>query len=129
DATIEKIPGANWRTMSLVEKKLPFHFKDFGGWLNFPDYFFYWNYKDGHLFNSMNYRNDEIEELVDVTLHMPVEHPDYEPNVKRMLAIAFDEVPIIPLWQPYLDTAMQPNVDGYEYWFHRQLDARKMNKA
>jgi peptide/nickel transport system substrate-binding protein len=129
DVTIDKIPGANWRTMALVEKKLPFHFKDFGGWLNFPDYFFYWNYQDGHLFNSMNYRNEEIEALVDGTLHMPVDDPDYEPNVKRMLAIAFDEVPMVPLWQPFLDTAMQANIDSYEYWFHRQLDARKMTKG
>ena len=29
-ATIEKIPGANWRTAALVEKKLPLHLENFG---------------------------------------------------------------------------------------------------
>jgi peptide/nickel transport system substrate-binding protein len=127
--TIDKIPGANWRTIALVEKKLPFHFKNFGGWLNYPDYYFFWNYQDGNLFNSMNYRNDEVEELINASLHLETDDPDYAPKVKRMLAIAFDEVPIVPLWQPFLDCAMQPNIDGYEYWFHRQLDARTITKA
>ena len=60
---IEKIPGANWRTAALVEKRLPLHLENFGGWLNTPDYYFFWAYKDGHLFNSSNYRNEEIEKL------------------------------------------------------------------
>jgi peptide/nickel transport system substrate-binding protein len=127
--TIDKIPGANWRTIALVEKKLPFHFKNFGGWLNYPDYYFFWNYQDGNLFNSMNYRNDEVEALINTSLHLETDDPDYAPKVKRMLAIAFDEVPIVPLWQPFLDCAMQPTIDGFEYWFHRQLDARTITKA
>jgi peptide/nickel transport system substrate-binding protein len=43
-----------------------------------------------------------------------------------MLTIAFDEVPRIPLWQPYLDSAMKKDVYGYTTWFHRQPDARLM---
>jgi peptide/nickel transport system substrate-binding protein len=128
-AAIDKIPGANWRTRALVEKALPMHMKTFGGWLNYPDYYFFWCYQDGHLFNSMNYRNEEIETLVDSTLKMPVTDAQYEPNVKRMLEIAFYEVPIIPLYQPFLDVVMQPEIEGYEYWFHRQLDARTINKT
>lgn len=38
---IEKIPGANWRTAALVEKRLPLHLENFGGWLNTPDYYFF----------------------------------------------------------------------------------------
>ncbi len=127
-STLDKIPGANWRTKALVEKSLPLHFKNFGGWLNYPDYYFFWVYQHGHLFNSMNYKNDEVEELVNNTLLLPIENPAYEPNVKRMLEIAFDEVPLIPLYQPFLDVATQKNVTGYEYWFHRQLDARSLGK-
>ncbi|MEO0829862.1 MAG: ABC transporter substrate-binding protein, partial [Pseudomonadota bacterium] len=73
--TIDKIPGANWRTASLVEKRLDMHLEGFGGWLDTPDYYFFWAYKDGHLFNSSNYRNEEIEELVDTTLHIAVDDP------------------------------------------------------
>ena len=121
--TIEKIPGANWRTASLVDKRLALHFETFGGWLNYPCYYFFWAYLEGHLFNSSNYRNDEIEKLTAQTLHLPVEHPDYAPKIKRMIEIAWDEVPRIALWQPALNVATQ-NLSGYEYWFHRQLDAR-----
>ncbi|MGE0650547.1 MAG: ABC transporter substrate-binding protein [Alphaproteobacteria bacterium] len=127
--TLDKIPGANWRTAALVEKRLPMHLENFGGWLNYPDYYFFWAYKAGHLFNSSNYRNDEIEKLVDTTLDMPVSSPQYSANIKKMLSIAFADVPRIPLYQPYLDSAMQKNIGGYVSWFHRQLDCRTVTKA
>jgi peptide/nickel transport system substrate-binding protein len=126
---IDKIPGANWRTQALVEKSLAMHLKNFGGWLNYPDYYFFWAYVKGHLFNSMNYSNPTIDTLVDETLHIPVDDPAYVPNIKRMIAIAFEDVPLIPLWQPNLDVAMQKNVQGYQYWFHRQLDCRPLKKV
>ena len=128
-STLDKIPGANWRTKALVEKSLPLHLKNFGGWLNYADYYFFWVYQHGHLFNSMNYKNDEIEALVNSTLKLEVGDPAYKPNVLRMIEIAFDEVPLIPFYQPFLDVATQKNVQGYEYWFHRQLDARALAKT
>lgn len=128
DAPINKIPGASWRTKALVEKGLELHMKNFGGWLNYPDYYFFWAYLDGHLFNSMNFHNDEMKSLVDVTLKMSVDAPEYSTNVKRMIDIATDEVPMIPLWQPTLDVVMQKNVSGYVNWFHRQLDIRSFSK-
>jgi len=124
-ATIDKIPGANWRTASLVEKRLPLHLETFGGWLNYPCYYFFWAYLDGHLFNSSNYRNEEIEKLTEETLHIPVDHPDYAPKIKRMIEIVWDEVPRIALWQPALNVATR-DMSGYEYWFHRQLDVRSL---
>jgi len=128
-ATIEKIPGANWRTQALVEKKLPLHLENFGGWLNYPDYYFFWAYLKGHLFNSSNYDNAEVKKLVDEALHLEVDDPAYAPKVKRLIEIAFEDVPRIPLWQPTLNSAMSNKLNGYEYWFHRQLDARKLGKV
>jgi hypothetical protein len=32
----------------------------------------------------------------------------------------------IPLWQPWLETAMLPNATGYQNWFHRGVDARPL---
>ncbi|MEP2639880.1 ABC transporter substrate-binding protein [Roseobacter sp.] len=126
NVTIEKIPGANWRTAVLVEKRLPLHLENFGGWLNTPDYYFFWAYKDGHLFNSSNYRNEEIETLVDDTLHMPIDDPAYAPKIQRMFEIALNELPRIPLYQPALNVAAN-GAEGYEFWFHRQLDARVLS--
>jgi len=127
--TVDKIPGANWRTANLVEKRLPIHLENFGGWLNYPDYYFYWAYIKGHLFNSSNYDNPEVATLVDETLHIDVEDPSYAPKIKRLIEIAFEDVPRIPLWQPTLSSAMSPKLEGYEYWFHRQLDVRKFGVA
>ncbi len=125
NVTIDKIPGANWRTAVLVEKRLDLHLENFGGWLNTPDYYFFWAYKDGHLFNSSNYRNEEIEALVDSALHMPMDDPEYAPKIKRMFEIALDELPRIPLYQPALNVAAN-GAEGYEFWFHRQLDVRPL---
>ena len=37
-------------------------------------------------------------------------------------------VPRVPIYQPNLDVAMQKNIRGYQYWFHRQLDYRQLTK-
>ena len=108
--------------------RLPLALETFGGWLNYPCYYFFWAYLDGHLFNSSNYKNDEIEALVAKTLKMPVDNPEYAPAVQRMFEIAFEDLPRIPLWQPALNVASN-GAEGYEYWFHRELDARKLTKA
>ena len=128
-AKIEKIPGANWRTIALVQKKLPLHLENFGGWLNTPDYYFFWAYVYGNLFNSYNYQNAEMEKLVDETIKMPMDNPEYAPNVRRMIELAFRDIPRIPLWQPTMNVAMSPKLEGYEYWFHRQLDVRPLKPA
>ncbi|MFO7484237.1 ABC transporter substrate-binding protein [Oceanibaculum nanhaiense] len=125
-ATIDKIPGANWRTVALVEKKLPLLLDNFGGWLNTPDYYFFWAYVKGNLFNASNYDDAEMMQLINETLHMPMDNPDYAPKIRRMIAKAIDDVPRIPLYQPYLDSAMRPGVEGYEFWFHRMPDVRSL---
>ncbi|MFN0263807.1 ABC transporter substrate-binding protein [Tepidamorphus sp. 3E244] len=122
---IDKIPGANWRTAALVEKSLPFHLENFGGWLNTPDYYFFWAYLEGHLFNSSNYSNPEVQALVGEALHMPMDDPDYAPKIKRLFEIAFEDLPRIPLYQPALNVALN-GADNYEFWFHRQLDVRTL---
>jgi len=127
--TLDRIPGANWRTRALVDKQLPLHLENFGGWLNTPCYYFFWAYIEGNLFNSSNYHSDEIAQLVDDTLFMAMDDPDYAPKIRRMIEIAFEDVPRIPLYQPALNVAMGPNLDGYTFWHHRQLDTRVLQTA
>jgi len=38
-------------------------------------------------------------------------------------------MPRIPIYQPFVNVAMQKNVSGYQYWFHRRLDYRALVKA
>ena len=53
----------------------------------------------------------------------------YSEDVEHFIALAFTDVPRIPLFQPSLDVAMQKNITGYRYWFHRQLDYRQLVKT
>ena len=123
---LNKVPGANWRTIALVEKKLPFLLENFGGWLNTPDYYFYWAYIKDNLFNASNYDSVEMKKLIDDTLHMEKTNPAYAPSILRMIELAFVDLPRIPLYQPTLESAMSPSLDGYTSWYHRQLDVRPL---
>jgi len=53
----------------------------------------------------------------------------YTEEVEGYITMAFAEIPRIPLFDPFLDVAMQKHVTGYRYWFHRQLDYRQLAKA
>ncbi|MBT9314554.1 ABC transporter substrate-binding protein [Leptothoe spongobia] len=129
NATLEKVPGSNFRAV-LVEKSRPMIVNNFGGWLNYPDYFFFYSYHGQNAtFNGSSYQNPELDKLVDAALASGPGDPAYEKNVKGFLKIAFEEMPRIVVAQPYLSAAMQTGVSGYQYWFHRQLDYRQLKKA
>jgi peptide/nickel transport system substrate-binding protein len=34
----------------------------------------------------------------------------------------------VPIARDILDVALQPNIGGYQYWFHTQLDFRALTK-
>jgi peptide/nickel transport system substrate-binding protein len=127
-ATINKIPGATWRS-ALLKKDLPMLLNRFGGWLNYPEYFFFWCYHGQNaLFNTMSYQNPKLDKIID-NARFAESKPLYDAMVKDMLQIAYDEVPRIPLFQPTQDVAMQKDVQGYMYWFHLQPDFRQLYKA
>ena len=126
--TINKIPGANWRA-ALLKKDMPLILNRFGGWLNAPEYFFFWCYHGQNaVFNTMSYQNPAMDKLIDASRFEP-NKAKYEAQVKEFIGIAFDEVPRIPLAQPNFDVAMQKSVLGYQYWFHLQPDFRQIYKA
>ena len=127
-ATIAKVPGANWRN-ELLKKTMPIITNTFGGWLNYPEYFFFWCYHGQNaVFNTMSYQNPEMDKLIDAA-RFETDKAKYEAQVKGFAKMAFDDVPRIPLFQPFLDVAMQPGISGYRYWFHRQLDYRQIKKG
>ena len=124
---INKIPGANWRG-ALLKKDMPLIINNFGGWLNYPEYFFFWCYHGQNaVFNTMSYQNSTMDKLIDEA-RFSNDTARYQELVRDFIGIAFDEVPRVALNQPYLDIAMQKNISGYQYWFHRQLDFRQLNK-
>jgi peptide/nickel transport system substrate-binding protein len=126
--TLNKIPGANWRA-ELAKKSLPMVVNLFGAWLTFPEYFFYWNYhSQNSLFNTMSYQNPAMDQLIEAS-RFETDPQKYTEEVEGYITMAFAEIPRIPLFDPFLDVAMQKNVTGYRYWFHRQLDYRQLAKT
>ena len=129
--TINKIPGANWRT-ELNKKVLPLYTNVFSGWLDYPEYFFIWCY-DGKnsIFNTMSYQSKAMDEFISGAVDAAAtgNTAKYDTDVKGFVDLAFKDIPRIPLYQPYVNVAMQKNVSGYQYWFHRRLDYRALVKA
>ena len=64
----------------------------------------------------------------DVLLHRDVDKGLIQRNA-RNVDLAFTDIPRIPLYQPFVNVAMQKNISGYQYWFHRRLDYRALVKA
>lgn len=125
DVSLEKVPAANWRG-EMGKKSMPFLINDMGGWLNYADYFFFWNYHGQNaVFNTMSYRSFEMDRFID-SARFTEDAARYESDVKGFIAKAFEDVPRIPLFQSNLDVAMKPAISGYQYWFHRQLDFRQL---
>jgi peptide/nickel transport system substrate-binding protein len=125
---INKIPGATWRA-ALLKKDMPMIINRFGGWLDFPEYFFFWCYHGQNaVFNTMSYRNPKMDRLID-NARFAESKTLYDSFIKDMIQLAYDEVPRIPLFQPTMDVAMQKNLQGYMYWFHLQPDYRQLSKV
>jgi peptide/nickel transport system substrate-binding protein len=127
-ATIDKIPGANWRT-TLNKKELPIALNRFSGWLDYPEYYFFWNFHGNNsIFNISAYKNPAMDALIEKA-RFTSDPAEYEQAVKGFVSLCIADVPIVPLNQPFHDVAMPKNVGGYEFWFHREPDFRQMTKA
>ena len=129
--TINKVPGANWRT-ELNKKTLPLYTNVFSGWLDYPEYFYIWCYHGKNsIFNTMSYQSKTMDGFIDgaVTAAATGDKTTYDTDVKGFVDTAYADMPRVPLYQPYVNVAMQKNVSGYAYWFHRQLDYRTLVKG
>ncbi len=130
-ATINKVPGANWRS-EMAKKSMPMMVNFFSGWLDYPEYFFFWCYSGQNaIFNTPSYVDKNMDAFIDGAYAAAAtgDKDAYANNVKGFISKAYDEVPRIPLFQPYLNVATQKNISGYSYWFHRQVDYRSIVKG
>ncbi|CAN5143074.1 ABC transporter substrate-binding protein [soil metagenome] len=126
-ASLNKVPGSNWRA-AILKKDMPLIINRFGGWLNYPEYFFFWAYHGQNaVFNTMSYKSPGVDKMVDIA-RFETDKKAYENQVKTFINLAYDDVPRIPLLQPMADVAMQKNIEGYTYWFHLQPDYRQLSK-
>jgi peptide/nickel transport system substrate-binding protein len=129
--TINKVPGANWRS-EMAKKTMPLMLNFFSGWLDYPEYFFFWAYSGQNaVFNTPSYVNADMDTLIDGARAAAAigDKEKYAKDVEGFISKAYAEVPRIPLFQPFLNIATQKNISGYAYWFHRQLDYRTIVKG
>ena len=124
---INKVPAGQLGTL-LQNKEVPFYFEGSAAYLADPDYFFRIFYHGDTRWNFGSYDNPEFQALVDKTRY-ETDPAAYDADVKRMITLAKDEVPIILLWQPTLDLGMQQDIQGYKYFFHRMLDFRPLTRS
>jgi peptide/nickel transport system substrate-binding protein len=124
---INKAPAGQLGTL-LEKKEVPFFFEASVAYLADPDYFFRIFYNGSTRWNFGSYQNAEFAALVEKS-RFETDKAAYESEIKRMITLAKQDVPIILLWQPSLDTGMQKSVDGYEYLFHRQLELRTLKRV
>jgi peptide/nickel transport system substrate-binding protein len=79
----------------------------------------------------MNYQSPEMDAFIDGARASAAtgDKEAYDKDVKGFVDLAYTDMPHIPLYQPYVNVAMQKNISGYEYWFHRRLDYRAFAKG
>lgn len=128
EITIEKVPGSNWFAQ-MASKSMPFVIAEFYGWLDYPEYHFFWTFHGGNnsVFNTANYVNPTLDKSIDAA-RFATSDKVYKDSLQTMVNIVMTEVPRIPLYRKFADYAVQPNVKGFEYWFHTHPDFRKMYK-
>ena len=129
--TINKVPGSNWRS-EMAKKTMPMMVNFFSGWLDYPEYFFFWCYSGQNaIFNTPSYVSAEMDAFIDGARAAAAvgDKESYSTDVKGFISKAWHEVPRVPLFQPFLNVATQKNISGYCYWFHRQVDYRSIVKA
>jgi peptide/nickel transport system substrate-binding protein len=129
--SISKVPGANWRS-EMAKKSMPMMVNFFSGWLDYPEYFFFWCYSGlNAIFNTPSYVNKDMDAMIDGAYAAAAvnDQAKYQTDVKGFISKAYNDVPRVPMFQPYLNVATQTNISGYQYWFHRQVDYRKIVKA
>jgi peptide/nickel transport system substrate-binding protein len=125
---ITKIPGANFRG-ELNKKTAPMVINRFGGWLDYPDYYFFWNYHSNNsIFNISSYQNPEMDKLIDAA-RFTSDPATYKRNVEAFVAMGMRDVPYVPIAQPLHDVAMQKSIGGYQFWPCREPDFRYLTKA
>ena len=129
--TINKVPGANWRTELTKKTHAAIH-QCVLGLARLPGIL---------LLLVLSLRQIDLQHhglpvAADGHLHRrraqcrrDRRHGKLRQDVKGFVDLAYTDMPRIPLYQPYVNVAMQKNITGYQYWFHRRLDYRNFAKG
>jgi peptide/nickel transport system substrate-binding protein len=124
---IQKMPDAQFNTME-AEKKLVFFTDGATAWLPAPDYFFRIYFVGDQRWNFSNWNNQEVVKLTQQA-QFERDPAVYDKLCQRMVELLAAETPQLMMWQPNHDAVMTPKIDGYTYWFYRQVDFRDLSRV
>ena len=127
DVDIQKLPDAQMAT-AVTEKTLPMLIETSGALFPSTDYFFRIFYVGNQRWNFSSWNDAEVNRL-DAEAKFERDTAKYDDMCKRMVALTAEQVPMVPLWKPALNAVMASSVDGFTYWYHRQLDVRDLRRA
>jgi peptide/nickel transport system substrate-binding protein len=123
---IQKMPDAQMST-AISDKVLPFFTEGIVAWLPSMDYFYRNFYTGAIRWNYSSLDNPQLTELAQAARFEP-DKAKYEAMGRELNTMHFELMPQVPLWQPSQDAVMAPNIEGYTYQFHRQVDYRDLSR-
>jgi peptide/nickel transport system substrate-binding protein len=128
EVALDKVASNDWLAR-MGTKTMPLLISEFYGWLDDPAYHFFWTYDGANnsVFNTANYSNPKLDVLID-RARFTYDPDVYRATMQAMVDTVMSDLPRIPLYSRIADYAMQKNVKGFEYWFHRYPDFRKLYK-
>ena len=127
DLEIHKLPDAQEAALE-TDKTFDMITGGSAAYLPSTDYFFRIFYEGPARWNFGSWDNKEIVALTQQA-RFEVDPAVYKKLAKRMIALDAMELPMIILWQPSQEAVMAKNIDGFTYWFHRQIDYRDLYRS
>jgi peptide/nickel transport system substrate-binding protein len=124
DLEIRKLPDAQEAALE-TDKSFDMITGGSAAYLPSTDYFFRIFFQGPARWNFGSWNNKEIVALSQQA-RFEVDPAVYDKLAKRMIALEAEELPMIILWQPSQEAVMAKNIDGFTYWFHRQIDYRDL---
>ena len=125
---IDKRPAGQVRGL-IGRRELPFYLFQFGAWFDQIEYFFFLLYNGAMNApsNGAAYANPEMDRLI-AFARGNADNLERDHARRRMIQLAIQDVPYVPIVQPYLNVVTQKNIGGFVNMFHRQVDARVLKR-
>jgi len=127
EVEIRKLPDSQMASIE-TDKTFDMITEGSAAYLPSTDYFFRIFFQGPTRWNFGSWKNNEIVALTQQA-RFEVDPAVYEKLAKRMIALEAEELPMIILWQPNQEAVMARNIDGFTYWFHRQIDYRDLYRT
>lgn len=124
EVEVRKLADAQVASMA-TDKSFDMLLDGSAAYLPSTDYFFRIFYQGPTRWNFGGWDQPEIATLT-AQARFETDPATYDRLAKRMIALAAEEEPIVLLWQPNLEAVMDPSIDGFTYWYHRQTDYRDL---